>query len=276
MHTLPTQSIQEQYRADGFSIHPQPIIPADIVGAAIHGMDEVRDGRYDTGTPPQPSRWNPGDDPNTKIGKIEMPQIANHAIMDLITVPALGQLAAEVTGARAVQIWWVQLLYKPPALPDSNRSPGIGWHQDRHYWQIWEDDSELFTAWVALSNVAANSGPMVFVRGSHHWGYVEGQSDFQEEADQATLRAQIEGTTSQTWEEVTAILPPGGVSIHHNLTYHGSGANTSGEPRRSFAIHMRTERSRPKGGVREGLTRFIDNLDFCPVIYGDGALMRSK
>ena len=112
MPTLTKSSVQEKYRTDGFSIHPEPVIPANIVQAAIHGMDEVREGRYDTGTPPQPSRWNPGDDPHTKLGKIEMPQIANRAIMELMKVPTLGELAAEVTGAKAVQIWWVQLLYK--------------------------------------------------------------------------------------------------------------------------------------------------------------------
>ncbi|MEM7134083.1 MAG: phytanoyl-CoA dioxygenase family protein [Chloroflexota bacterium] len=273
MQTLTRSSLQEQYLNDGFYIHSTPVIPSQIVHAAIHGMDEVREGRYDTDIPPQPSRWKPGDDPNTQLGKIEMPQIANHAIMELMNVPALGQLAAEVTGAKAVQIWWVQLLYKPTALSGSATGPGIGWHQDRHYWQIWDEGSELFTAWVALSDVTADAGPMSFVRGSHRWGYVDGQSDFQNEGDQVALRAQIESTTGDQWEEVAAILPPGGVSIHHNLTYHGSVANTSGAPRRSFAIHMRTENSRPKNGVREGLTRFIDNLDYCPVIYGDASLM---
>lgn len=276
MQLTTSTNAHQQYSEDGFYLHPVPVIPADVVNAAIHGMDEVREGRYDTGTPPQPSRWNPGDDPNLKMGKVEMPQIANQSIMDLMMVPALGELVAEVTGAKAVQIWWVQLLYKPTALPNSKNSPGIGWHQDRNYWQVWEDDSELFTAWVALSDVTADSGPMNFVRGSHRWGYIDGQSDFQQEADQAALQAQIRETTGQAWEEVTAILPPGGVSIHHNLTYHGSGSNTSGYPRRSFAIHMRTEKSNPRNGLRQGLSQFIDNLDYCPVIYGTSSLLGLK
>lgn len=275
MQPLTKSSLNQQYQTEGFSIRPEPIIPSDIVEAAIHGMDEVREGRYDTGTPPQPSQWKPGDDPRTTLGKVEMPQIANHAIMDLMKVPALGELAAAVTGAQAVQIWWVQLLYKPTAIGPTATGPGIGWHQDRHYWQIWDEGSELFTAWVALSDVTAEAGPMSFVRGSHRWGYVPDASDFQNEGDQDALQAQIEGTTGDSWEEVAAILPPGGVSIHHNLTYHGSVANTSGAPRRSFAIHMRTEKSRPKNDTREGLTRFIDRLDYCPVIYGDSGLLRA-
>lgn len=145
-------------------------------------------------------------------------------------VPTLGELATEVTSAKAVQIWWVQLFYKPPAPLNATTSPGIGWHQDRHYWQSWEEGSELFTVWVALSDVTAEACPMTFVSVFHRWGYVEGQSDFQQEADQAALRNQIEGTTGEAWEEVAAILLPGCVSFHHNLTYHGSEANLFGVP----------------------------------------------
>lgn len=272
MNTTLTDTMHTRYLEDGFYIHPHAVIPQSTVDAAIIGMDNVREGRYNTGTPPQPSPWQPGDDPTVKLGKVEMPQIADHAIMALMKEPALGELAAQVTGAKAVQIWWVQLLYKPTALAGSTAGPAIGWHQDRHYWRIWEEGSELFTTWVALSDVTADAGPMSFVRGSHRWGYVDGASDFQNQTDQAALRTHIQSTTGESWEEVTAILPPGGVSIHHNLTYHGSGANHSGAPRRSFAIHMRTENSRPTNGAREGLTRFIDNLDYCPVIYGNATL----
>lgn len=270
MTTQAISKLHEQYLADGFSINAYPVIPADIVQAAVVGMDEVRAGRYDTGIEPQPSYWKPGDDPNTKLGKIEMPQTANHAIMALMQHPALGALAAEVTGAKAVQIWWVQLLYKPATQPGAATTTNVGWHQDRHYWKSWDDESELFTAWVALSDVTEQAGPMIFVRGSHRWGFAEGSDFFGQ--DLATLRKQIEEKSGNPWEEATAILPPGGVSFHHNLTFHGSGPNLSGLPRRSFAIHMRTEKSRPRAGLRQGLTQFIDDLAFCPVIYGDPAL----
>lgn len=258
--------VRQQYKLDGFFIHATPIIPKDVIDAAVIGMDEVRMGRYDTGTPPLPSPWTPGDDSATKLCKIELPQIANQAIMNLLCHPALGQLAAEVTGAKALQIWWVQLLYKPPVLPGMSIKTNVGWHQDRHYWSNWEEDSDLFTAWVALSDVTPESGPMAFVKGSHQWGKGDGSDFFGQDLE--TLKANILREHHQAWEEVTAVLSPGGVSFHDDLTYHGSGPNTSGLPRRSFAIHMRGDRSRPKGGCREGLAQFIDNLDYNPVIYG--------
>jgi ectoine hydroxylase-related dioxygenase (phytanoyl-CoA dioxygenase family) len=255
---------RERYVADGFFLYTEPLIPADLIQRAILGQDALRAGEYETGVPPQPSYWNPGDDPH-KLCKIEMPQVANRAIMELVSHPALGELAAAITGAEWVQLWWVQLLVKPPADPGGATQTNVGWHQDRHYWQIWEEGSELFTAWVALSDVTPDAGPMRFVRGSHRWGYL-GSSDFYGQ-DHDAQREQIPVPPGATWEEVAAILPPGGVSFHHNLTFHASGPNHSGMPRRSFAIHLRTDRSRPVDDVRKGLTAFLDNPAYCPVIY---------
>ncbi len=90
-------TLSEQYQKDGFCVISDPVFPT-VVDAAIEGMDAVRAGEYDTGHPPENSRWNPGDDPKA-LCKIEMPQLASHAIMDLVSHPALGKLAAEATRA---------------------------------------------------------------------------------------------------------------------------------------------------------------------------------
>jgi ectoine hydroxylase-related dioxygenase (phytanoyl-CoA dioxygenase family) len=63
-------------------------------------------------------------------------------------------------------------------------------------------------------------------------------------------------------------MEAGGFSIHHNKTFHASGPNHGSIPRRSLAIHARTDQSQPVDGVRAGLTEFIDDFKVCPVIYG--------
>lgn len=254
----------DRYRAEGFEIRAERVIPSVVVDRAVAGMEAIQAGCYETGVPPQPSYWNPGDDPG-KLCKIEMPQVASRAIKELLCCPALGSLAAAVTGAKWVQVWWVQLLSKPPARPDMPRQTHVGWHQDRHYWQVWEEGSGLFTAWVALSDVTAEAGPMRFVPGSHRWGLQE--SDFYGQ-DHEEQRRRIRVPEGEEWQEVPAILPPGGVSFHHCLTYHGSGENRTPHPRRSLAVHLRTETSRPVEDARKGLTQFIDDPAYCPVIYG--------
>lgn len=266
MSTLTSSCAHAEYEEQGFYIHPTPVIPRDVVEAAARGMNEVMMGRYDTGISPMPSPWKPGDDAATKLCKIELPQVSNRAILALLKHPGLGELAAEVCGARAVQIWWVQLLSKPPTRPGAGISTHVGWHRDRHYWGVWEEDSDLFTAWVALSDVTPDVGPMAFVSGSHRWDSAGGGDFFEQDLDR--LKHSILAGQGRPWREVSAVLPKGGVSFHDDLTYHGSSANRSAAPRLSFAVHMRTEKSRPKGGRREGLAEHIDNLDYNPVIFG--------
>jgi hypothetical protein len=263
--TTSTDSPAAVYGEQGFYIPPDPVFPAEIVEAAVEGMDAVRQGKSDTGLEPQPSNWNPGDDLNA-LCKMEQPQFASSAIRALINYPALGQWAARLTGAKWVQVWWVQLLYKPASAPGQATATNIGWHQDRHYWQAWQEGSELFTAWVALSDVGSDAGPMRFVPGSQQWGLIDEGGFAGQDLD--ALKSEIKLPSQAVWEEEPALLPPGYASFHDCYTYHGSGPNHSDGPRRSFAVHMRTDKSRPVEDKRAGLTRFIDDLELCPVIYG--------
>ncbi|MCX5661807.1 MAG: phytanoyl-CoA dioxygenase family protein [Planctomycetota bacterium] len=267
MTTLETT--KTRFDADGFVLIDRPVVPADLVARAVEGMDMIRRGQNDTGREPTGGCWKPGDAPD-RLCKVEQPQRASKAIFDLVSHPALGQAAAEATGAATVpggmvQVWWVQLLYKPAATGEQSVTR-VGWHRDRSYWGEWEPGSEIFTTWIALSDVREDCGPMMFIRGSHRWPQ-EVKSDFFGQ-DLESQRRGIAMPEGAAWEEVAAILPPGGISIHDDLTIHGSGLNHSGRPRRSLAIHMRTQASRPIGDKREGLTTYLEDPLTCPVIYG--------
>jgi len=255
------------FEANGYFVHEEPVLPADLVAEAVAGMDAIREGRYDTGRPPCESPWNPGDDPNV-LCKIENPQFASRAIRAVVGHPALGRAVAEVTGGRRIQAWWVQLLYKPTATGAVGASkPVVGWHQDRAYWGSWTPESNLFTIWLALSDVGLDSGPMRFVPGSHKWGLGSENDFFSQDLEGQTKSMKISLPEGQVWTEAPAVMRAGGFSIHHNLTYHASGPNLEPWPRRSLAIHARTEASEPEGGIRAGLTEFIDNEELCPVLF---------
>lgn len=265
MTTTIAHTERQAYKKLGYYIVDQPVLPSDDVAAAVKGMDAVRQGDYATGKPPAPSPWNPGDDVN-KLCKIEMPQISDPDIRKLISSPILGEWAARVTGAQMIQVWWVQLLYKP-SLPLGAKAPtNVGWHQDMQYWIEWQPDSEVFTAWVALSDVTEDAGPMIFVPRSHKWGMTEGGDFFDQ--DIASQKGAIKIPEGEEWTEVKDVLPAGGFSFHHCHTIHGSGANHCGMPRRSFAIHLRTEKSTLNPDKESVLTRFINDETLCPVIYG--------
>jgi ectoine hydroxylase-related dioxygenase (phytanoyl-CoA dioxygenase family) len=83
------------------------------------------------------------------------------------------------------------------------------------------------------------------------------------------VREGIEVPDGESWAEVEAVLPAGGVSFHNLLTIHGSEPNRSDTPRRSLAIHIRTENSRPADAPNPvPLIQLLDNMDYNPLIYG--------
>ena len=259
-------ALRQQYQTDGFLLHRAPVLSVAQIEAARRGMEAVRDGIYDTGTPPADSPWKPGDDPD-KLCKIEQPQLANFALREAIGSPELGRIAGEITGAQRVQVWWVQLLIKPSTAPNQSAATNVGWHQDQQYWKAWDEGSELFTAWLALSDVTLEAGAMSFVPGSQDWGLLEGGNFFGQ--DQSELRQNIALPAGASWQEVPATLPPGGVSFHHRLLFHGSGPNVSGQPRLSLAIHLRTEKS--AAPPDSWGARYLDDPQICPVIYDAAA-----
>ena len=259
------EAIKKSFEADGFYI-AEEAVDLSLIQQGIPHMDAVINGEYETGVPPLDLtklataeqlahlKSNPQ---STKICKIDQAHFCDETLRRLVSDPAIGRLAAAATGARWVQIWATQLLFKPPG---DGGSASVGWHQDLFYWQtVWE--GEVFTAWLALSDVTPEAGPMKFVRGSHRWG-MRGGDFFNVNLDGLKENLKLE---NRNWDEVPSVLPPGGVSLHHNLTLHGSGANRSPLPRRSIAIHLRTEKSKPI--AEHPYTTNLEDPIKCPVIF---------
>jgi ectoine hydroxylase-related dioxygenase (phytanoyl-CoA dioxygenase family) len=192
-----TNDIRDFYRVNGFYIHQSPILDASLITAAREGVDQVIAGDYDTGNPPEESSCNSGGDPQA-LYKIELPQKANRAIWELIRSSQIGECVAAATGATMVQVWWVQLLFKPPTPKGKKAKTNVGWHQDWSYWDsTWKESSELLTAGIALSNVSEKSGPMKLVPGSHQWKNPGGGDFFSQDIDQSIgSAARILGDTN--------------------------------------------------------------------------------
>lgn len=263
MNTTDTEMAvaRDQYERDGYCLTP-PLIEAELLARAIPRMEAVMREEYETGVPPRPS-WKPGDS-DTKIRKIDQVHLSDRTLFELVTHPEVGRWAAQLTGARRIQVWAVQMLYKPPG---GGEGGNIGWHQDRQYWRYWQEGSEVFTAWIAVGEVGTDSGPMNFVPGSHRWGLV-GEGDFFG-TDRAAQRDKVRVPAGETWSEAPALLAAGAASFHHCLTYHGSGPNLSAQPRRSFALHLCTEKAQPIPGAQDYYISHLDDPVMCPVIYDE-------
>ena len=261
------------FRDNGFVVGPS-LAPADLLARAARGMDEVMAGRYETGQRPLDGWWKPTDDPTKKLRKIDQPHVANRAIFELITYPAVGKWIAEAVGASSLQVWCVQLLYKPGTGPEASSQGNVGWHQDYFYWKNWyTPDSEVFTCWLAVSDVAEEAGAMHFARGSHRWGLLP-ESEFFGTGDKSQA-SKIGLPPGAVWDEASGAMPAGAFSLHHKLTFHGSGPNRTRAARRSFAIHLRTENSTPTpcGPMNPSdpdpydYVSFLGDKRICPVIF---------
>ncbi len=255
------QEAKLHYEQQGFCFSPIIYDEQSIAGAIKH-QDLVISGRYETGVAPR-SPFDSAEATRGKIVKIDSSHRADLTIREFVSNPNLGRWAAAITGAQAVQIWAVQLLVKPGLGANESK---VGWHQDRNYWGPWEEDSELFTAWVPLTDVEEDCGPMVYIRGSHKWGFLNQGNFF--DTTHGSFQNTIQIPDGSDFAAIPVLLNAGQVAFHHKLTFHGSHPNTSGRPRRSFAIHMRTERSWPKKGEESVYTADLTDHDMNPVIYG--------
>ncbi len=221
-------------------------------------------GEYETGLAPAGNPKGSREQP-TSLVKIDNAHRSDRTILELISHPAIGQWAAAITGAKMIQVFASQLLIKPPGGQDTG---SVGWHQDQEYWDP-ALEGELFTAWVAISDVTVESGPMRFVHGSNHWGLLKAGDFFSGKLDALKQRI-LEKSGGNAWRESAAVLVPGALSFHHRLTVHGSGPNVAAGPRVSFAIHLRTEKSALRAGTRwqdAGYLHDFNDPVGSPVIY---------
>jgi ectoine hydroxylase-related dioxygenase (phytanoyl-CoA dioxygenase family) len=252
--------LHNRFETDGFCF-TDSVIPASGISAVTARMDAMVAGEYETGVAPRAAH-----DPNApadKLRKIDQPHLSDLTIRSFISSPEIGKWAAAITGAEMVQVWAVQLLIKPPGGDLGH----IGFHQDMQHWTSWFK-GEVFTAWVAVTDVVEENGPMTFVKGSHKWGLNENPSFFRDPDHEVQVNS-IPRPDGADWEEVPALIPSGAISFHHRFTYHGSRSNKSDTARRSFAIHLRTEKSETLDTINGYYNQNLGNPDLCPVIYGD-------
>jgi hypothetical protein len=152
-----------KYEREGYYIGADVFSERETEQAYIGAM-EVFDGKYDLAGEPAWGKFK-REQVGRSLVKVNDAHIANRSLRSIVCSPKLGKWAAAITGAHMLQVFATQLIHKPSHV---NASGNIGRHQDRAYWN--HMDGNVFTAWVAFSDVTEDSGPMVFVKGSHRWG----------------------------------------------------------------------------------------------------------
>jgi len=96
----------------------------------------------------------------------------------------------------------------------------------------------MVTAWIALSPSTPASGCMDFVRGSHRNAILPHEDTF--DANNLLSRGQEVRVDVAPEDRVPIEIHPGQMSLHHGLTIHGSGPNTSDDRRIAAVVRYVT------------------------------------
>jgi hypothetical protein len=156
---------------------------------------------------------------------------ASPALAALVRDRALAGIAGALLAADRVQLLQDTALVKP-----AGGNATLAWHQDASY-LTYLDPPAVVTARLALSPCTEETGCMRVIDGSHTWGLHGDDLAFRLasvadtlDALPAELRARVAGA------ERKVELAPGDLSVHHCLTFHASGKNTSATTRRTLAM----------------------------------------
>ncbi|SUZ54511.1 uncharacterized protein METZ01_LOCUS7365 [marine metagenome] len=252
--------IKHNLGTDGFCFLPK-IFSSDQVECARNALWDVIQGQYETGVQPENRFWNVGDDPKSII-KIDKPHLCNEQIWNLITYKDFGKWLADAVGAKKIQVWHSQSVWKPAG---GGQKGNAGWHRDIQYWPFWKPNG-VFTAWIALSDVIEESGPVRYIRGSNEWENIPGMDFFDKNI---ASQDRILERTHDGFKVVSTNIEKGQISIHTSRVYHSSGPNISKGPRIGMVVHFCTDSSE-KIPVKGELTSYLnqtENESICPVIY---------
>ena len=144
-------------------------------------------------------------------------------------------------------------------IKESGTGQIVSMHQDLTYWGLGAT-SRMVTAWVALSPATPASGCMQFVRGSHKNPILPHQDTF--DTNNLLSRGQEIQVEVAQEDRIPIEIHPGQMSLHHGLTIHGSGPNTSTDRRIAAVIRYMTPEVRQHVAERDFavLVRGVDRI----------------
>jgi ectoine hydroxylase-related dioxygenase (phytanoyl-CoA dioxygenase family) len=284
---LPTDEEVEAYARQGWFLTKKLLTDAEVDELQA-ASERFYAGERDRVLPSRPKRladWTPAD------GDVQRHNDYIHyesdAIARILRKPIIGAVAARLAQAAEIRIFQSTLIYKPPLAGEPTNL--VPWHFDKHYWQS-STSERMLTAFIPFHDCGEEMGTITMVDGSHRWKEIG--------ADDSTTRHFADRDRDELDEmlaenaryndvevrKIPMIIPKGHMSFHHCRTYHGSGANVSGRPRRAISFHLQDGENEYRtyplanGGIVEynhdtlvrrtpdGRPDYADR-DFCPVLW---------
>ncbi len=220
----------------------QKLLTDDEVDALATASDDYYDGARDHRLPTEPAKladWRPEHGPVQRHN--DYVHVQSDAIAKVLRKPLIGAVAARLAQAAEIRVFQTTMIYKPPVVAEPTNV--VPWHFDRHYWAS-SSSEKMLTAFIPFHDCGPEMGTITMVDGSHRWKEV-GTDDSTvrhfAERDRSQLEVMLAENAAHNGAEVNKVemnIPKGHMSFHHCRTYHGSGPNRSGRPRRAISFHL--------------------------------------
>ena len=140
----------------------------------------------------------------------------------------LPAIAGTLMGADRVHLYEDSVLVKEPGTAEET-----AFHQDLGYFHL--EGDRICTAWAPLDPVTAETGAVVYLRGSHLAGEVYRPNYFVTDEPLVGTEGRVVPRLRPADNNPDLVLfdtVPGDVVVHHAGTIHGAGANRSATMRR--------------------------------------------
>ncbi len=153
---------------------------------------------------------------------------------------ALPEIAASLLDAHYLNFWEDTTFVKAP-----HTRQKTAFHQDLAYLQI--EGDQCVIVWIPLDAASLGNGVTQYVRGSHKWNSVFAPNVFVSQTpigSSPERRCPDIEAAPGAYDIISFDVEPGDVIVHHVLTVHGAGGNTSDTWRRAMSFRYCGDRVR--------------------------------
>ncbi|MCZ7645580.1 MAG: phytanoyl-CoA dioxygenase family protein [Planctomycetota bacterium] len=157
--------------------------------------------------------------------------LAEEAFHDILFHPAIAVPAAQLLEG-GVRFFHDQVFFKP-----AKHGGVVAWHQDYSYWQRTAPIGHL-TCFIALDDATLDNGCLHVIPGSQRWNLLPTVKLVGGDEDMEAIKQVLSPEQRAAFKPTPIQLKAGECSFHHPLTLHGSYANRSERPRRSFVLNF--------------------------------------
>jgi ectoine hydroxylase-related dioxygenase (phytanoyl-CoA dioxygenase family) len=273
MALLPTDDEVKHYADHGYHL-TRKLLTDDEVDLLVDASDRFYAGARDRTLPLRPPKlayWEPG---NANVQRHnDYIHYESDEIARILRKPIIGAVAARLAQADAIRVFQTTLIYKPPRPEETTNI--VPWHFDKHYWST-STSERMLTAFIPFHDCFAEMGTITMVDGSHLWKetgandtVVKHFADRNKE-DLDVMLAENAAFNNSEVRTVPMLIPKGHMSFHHCKTYHGSGANISGRPRRAISLHLQDGDNEYRGYTLSDGTAVAYNHDVLVRKTADG------